>query len=455
MALGNPNPTPISKKVFNILAPAGTTAAAQSGFNAARNYFPGVRAVPKIPQPLPVSQAIQTTPTAAQIVQQAAGVPRVVAAPAASLAAPIEQAAVKAVPQFALPASRIGQGASLALPGAEALGPALPAAVADAGGAASVVGNVAKKGRIAGLMSKVPFATPAEGAATSGILGTGGALAAGSIGRGLGYGAAGYLAGEGIQGITGEQSGTWDDAAQYGATGAGIGAGIGSVIFPGVGTAIGAGAGALLGGLGGALFGEDKGDDQRAREQAAKIDSGAKAYMAAMGVSDPDQTKILAQLQFQGAGMKGKDLQLAYNQLLPQYVDAANQIREQGAQNTLAEQQRTNRLAAIQGYLMPQLTGFLNTAQKDADQFSQANNNPAYGAMQAQTNAAYMSQLAALTQMSQGSAQPQQSAPTLDDYLSASLAQSQQADPQAQIDAIIAGKQAQAAISKQAKATAA
>lgn len=423
MGLAQPN-QPLAKKVFQILEPAGSAAAAQSGFNAARNYFPGLQQTARIPQPLPVSQAIGTAPTAAQIVQQAAGVPKIAAA------APIEQAAQKALPQFAqfrLPASSVAsEGASLALPGAEALGPVL----SDAAKAPDLIKTLPEGLGTRALSGKI--ATVALPAA----VGLGTDYATDQLFRALNGGE--------------NPEGRWDEVLggfMGGAGAAGIASGGNPIAI-------------LAGGIGGGLLEFFGGDESEAKKRkvAAKlhqeINDESRNYMKLMDVSTGDQDRIMAQLQYQSAGVKPQDLPDLYRSLLPQYIDAATQISDAKAQQTLAEQSRTNRLAAIQGYLMPQLTGFLNTAQQDADAFGRANHDPKYAAMQAQTNAAYMSQLAALTQMSQGSAQPTQSAPTLDQYLQASLIQSQAADPQSQIDAIIAGKQAQSQIAKQAKVAA-
>lgn len=448
MALDVSRSRAVRQKVFQVLAPS----AVEQGFNASRNYFPGVQQVASTAPQLPVAQATQYAPTAAQMVRQSAGVP--VANIAAQQATQAAQVAAPAMQQFALPTSSVTGIAPMsnAARGASAISSAYPRAASQtidlsryalpesALTTSKATGFLPFLGRASGGAGRLGAYAAGEGATMRGLLGK--AVLPAAAGLGVDWGTdqlfRAFNGGE-------NPEGRWDEmlsGAAGGATGGGIAFGP---------------WGALAGGIGGGLLGLLQGDDSEAskRDQVAvekaRMNDEARNYMQMMGVSTGDQGKIMAQLQFQSTGLADADLPMLYNQMLPQFVDAATQISDQRSQTTLEEQSRNGRIASMQAYLLPQLNNFMDIAQTDARALDAGTGKSKYSYMQAQTNAAYLAQLAALTTMAQGPAQPTQQQPTLEDYL---LAQQQGSgmSAQDQIDAIVAARQAQTQISATAKA---
>jgi hypothetical protein len=269
----------------------------------------------------------------------------------------------------ALPASR---GPSLALgSGSGTAQLATQLAPAARAGSSMSAAQAAAAGRAAFGVGAVPAAAPAAATGRLGaMLGTGGRLAAGGIGRAGLYGAAGAIAGQ----LVPESGASSMDEGLTGAlTGAGLGASVGSLIAPGLGTAIGGGLGALAGGAIG-LFGPKSTGNAAVHDEYSGQMEKLTALMDSQGLDAESRRMLIGQVDagLFGANSKGqvRDIFGQVATLMPQMLLEQQARQQEQADLEAQDADRSARAAAIQSYLMPMLQQQTRTSDLYAQQLA-------------------------------------------------------------------------------------
>jgi hypothetical protein len=267
------------------------------------------------------------------------------------------------------------------------------AAAAGGGGAAAAGGGAARSA--GGVMSRIEGSMLGKALKNPGIRTVGGtAFAGASV-----LGGVNQIADMGIAALNGGENpeGRWDEALSMALAAGAAGATV-------------AGPWGLLAAIPGGIYGYLSGDDSNAAAQgkltnvAAEQDVLARQYMAALGLDDNAQTKVLAQMGFFAANAETEEeLKQLYQQMIPQMAASADSAMQQQA-----------RFAAISDQLLPKISQFNERAYADSVAYSESAaaaaqnfNDPTLQAIfaanakaipmyQSQANAAYMAQLSAL-----------------------------------------------------------
>lgn len=223
-------------------------------------------------------------------------------------------------------------------------------------------------GRIASAASRVssPFQGMMSrfqglGGGGAGVAGTEGAagglsrfaptLSRGALMRGAGYLGAGMLAGNLVEGVTGSDDGTFDDALRNMAVGAGAGAAGGS-LFAGIGALPGAIVGGATGFAHGLLTGRDDQETEHGRAVQHQTERITEVLNEA-GASPELREMVLQQLNVNAATVPGRrDVNTIGDNIIAALPGA---IMEDAAQQT-AQRERQANIAAAQAWMTPMLS---------------------------------------------------------------------------------------------------
>ncbi len=279
------------------------------------------------------------------------------------------------------------RGASTIVGGAGQTAARAAATVAD--DVAQAGAQTAQGGRLMNLLTTQPRTLLGGAPAQAGAAGGRAWLAPGTLGRGLGYGAAGQVVGGVLDSAIGEQDGTWDDALGSAARWGGAGAGIGSMIAPGIGTAIGGGIGAVIGGTKGWLTGDDSPGTEAGRELEDRTAELSTIFQQYSLTSETANT-LMAQLSILGSQAGSPDeVKMIFDQVLAQVP----QLIQQDA----IARERNNRVAATQAWLMPLLEAEMGKSDEYAREAGAAYQSAASYVQDPQLKAIYNKQASQLS----------------------------------------------------------